>query len=185
MTAGPERNRAHLRLAGRVVLMVAGSFAFGYALLPLYAAFCAATGLGDSTRAWQAGGEVTDDGRIVTIEFLASDRGGDWAFGPAVSSMQVHPGRLYEATYVAQNLAGRERTGQAVPSVAPASAARYFQKTECFCFTPQQFAARERREMPVRFILDRNLPPDVERVTLSYDLFDTARPSIRPLLPEH
>lgn len=184
MTAGPERKRSQLRLAGRLVLMVAGSFAFGYALLPLYAVFCEATGFGDSARAGQTGGEVADGDRVVTVEFLASDRGGEWAFGPAVSAMQVHPGRLYEATYVARNLAARERTGQAVPNVAPASAARYFQKTECFCFTPQQFAALERREMPVRFILDRDLPPEVERVTLSYDLFDTARPRTRPLLPE-
>ena len=66
-------------------------------------------------------------------------------------------------------------TGQAVPSVAPARAARYFVKTECFCFTPQHFAGDEEREMAVRFVVDRELPPGIDRLTLSYAFFDVGR----------
>jgi cytochrome c oxidase assembly protein subunit 11 len=47
-------------------------------------------------------------------------------------------------------------------------AARYFVKTECFCFTPQHFAAGEEREMAVRFVVDRELPAGIDRLTLSY-----------------
>ena len=41
-----QRKRANLGLAGRLLLMVAGSFAFGYALVPLYDIFCQVTGIG-------------------------------------------------------------------------------------------------------------------------------------------
>ena len=62
--------------------------------------------------------------------------------------------------------------GQAVPSVAPGRAATYFNKTECFCFTQQAFAANESRDMPLVFIVDPDLPKDVDTVTLSYTFFD-------------
>ena len=65
----------------------------------------------------------------------------------------------------------------AVPSISPARAASYFQKTECFCFSPQHFVADEVKEMPVRFIVDRDLPAGVDRLTLSYSFFDAARPA--------
>ena len=66
---------------------------------------------------------------------------------------------------------------QSVPSIAPNSVARYFKKTECFCFTPQRFATGESREMPIRFIVDPELPPDVDRITLAYSFFDLPQPA--------
>ena len=68
-----------------------------------------------------------------------------------VASMQVNPGRLYSTEFVAKNLTGHDTTAQAVPNIAPGRAAGYFRKTECFCFTPQKFAAHEERPMIVRF----------------------------------
>jgi cytochrome c oxidase assembly protein subunit 11 len=62
--------------------------------------------------------------------------------------------------------------GQAVPSVAPGKASRYFNKTECFCFDNQPLAAGERKDMPLRFIIDPKLPRDVQTVTLAYTVFD-------------
>ena len=44
-------------------------------------------------------------------------------------------------------------------------AAQYFVKTECFCFTPQHFAQDEERELAVRFIVDRELPKNIDRLT--------------------
>ena len=67
-----------------------------------------------------------------------------------------------------------ERFGaQAVPSVAPTVAAPYFSKTECFCFTEQTLEAGEHRDMPVRFVVRNDLPPEVTTVTLSYTFFRT------------
>ena len=80
-------------------------------------------------------------------------------------------GRKYEALYFARNTADRAIVGSAVPSVAPARASGYFNKTECFCFTAQTLAAGEARDMPVRFIVDPDLPDDVRTITLSYTFF--------------
>ena len=173
-----SRKRDNLRLAGRLVAMAAGSFAFGYALVPLYDVFCEVTGIGSRDRLLQASA-VADTGpdlaRTVVVEFVSSTPGsGEWEFRPDVTSMEVHPGKLYETTFHARNLTAGVVTGQAVPSVSPARATRYFQKTECFCFTPQRFDAGEVKEMPVRFIVDRGLPAGVDRLTLSYSFFDTA-----------
>jgi cytochrome c oxidase assembly protein subunit 11 len=83
----------------------------------------------------------------------------------------VRPGEIYETLYVARNTSDRDIVGSATPSVAPARGSQYFNKTECFCFTAQTLAAGESREMPVRFIVDPDLPEDVRTLTLSYTFF--------------
>ena len=168
----PRRNRS---LAARLVLMAAGSFAFGFALVPLYDVVCEVTGIGSRDRLSRAGtadGQSPVEGRTIVVEFTASVPAGGWIFEPVDATLEVQPGRLYETHYRARNLAAGAVTGQAVPSVAPMRAARYFVKTECFCFTPQLFAEGEEREMAVRFIVDRELPPGIDRLTLSYAFYD-------------
>lgn len=173
------RSGNHRRLALRLAAMALGSFAFGYALVPLYSVLCEVTGIGTRDRLGRVAAArfaAPDLTRTVIVEFVASvPDGGQWAFRPRTAQMQVHPGKLYEATFYARNLYGRPVVGQAVPSVSPARAARHFQKTECFCFTPQRFAKDEARDMPVRFIVDRDLPAGVDRLTLSYAFYDTDR----------
>ena len=168
----PRRNRS---LAARLVLMAAGSFAFGFALVPLYDVVCEVTGIGSRDRLSRAGtadGQSPVEGRTIIVEFTSSVPAGGWIFEPVDATLEVQPGRLYETHYRARNLAAGAVTGQAVPSVAPMRAARYFVKTECFCFTPQLFAEGEEREMAVRFIVDRELPPGIDRLTLSYAFYD-------------
>ncbi len=161
----------------KLFLMALGAFAFGFALVPLYNVLCDVTGFGDQSRlarAWVVT-EQPDETRTVTIDFLAElPNVGSWEFRPVVASMTVHPGRLYEADFTAKNLTGRDTVAQAVPNIAPGKAAGYFRKTECFCFTPQKFLRGEERTMPVRFIVDRQLPAYVDRITLSYTFYDTS-----------
>ena len=110
--------------------------------------------------------------RWVTVQF---DGGVNsklpWQFAPQQPSMRVQVGRQYEAKYLARNTSDRGIVGSAVPSVAPARASAYFNKTECFCFTAQTLAAGEARDMPVRFIVDPALPAGVKTITLSYTFF--------------
>ncbi len=173
MSQAGEGRTNHRGLVGRLLLMAAGMFVFGFALVPLYDAFCEVTGLGGRTNTQAAVvAEQPDDARTVTVEFVASLGGfAPWDFEPSVTSMQVHPGRLYQTHFVARNRSSGRLTGHAVPSVSPGQAARHFQKTECFCFTPQEFAPAEERDMPVVFIIDPELPAHVDRVTLSYTFF--------------
>ena len=171
-----RRNRA---LTGRLWLFVAGSFAFGFALVPLYRVLCQVTGFGDQkllTEAVSASRVGTADReRIVTVEFMAMlPTVGNWEFRPSQTSLRVHPGQLYEASFVARNLTGHDTVAQAVPNIAPGQAASWFHKTECFCFSPQAFKRGQERVLPVRFFIDRTLPVNVDRVTLSYTFYDTA-----------
>jgi cytochrome c oxidase assembly protein subunit 11 len=164
----------HRALTIRLLLMVLGSFAFGFALVPLYDVICAVTGFGDRSAlvSAQSVTEAPQDDRRVTVELLATlPSYGTWEFRPAVASMEVNPGRLYEAKFHARNLTGREAVGQAVPSIAPSRASAYFRKTECFCFTPQHFERDESRDMIVRFIVDPALPGNLDRITLAYVLY--------------
>jgi cytochrome c oxidase assembly protein subunit 11 len=91
--------------------------------------------------------------------------------------MRIHPGKLYDTRFFARNLSAGPSVAKAVPSIAPGSAARYFHKTECFCFSPQKFTTGESRELPVRFIVDPAIPRDVDKITLSYSIYDTTQES--------
>ena len=125
-----------------------GSFAFGFALVPLYDVLCDITGFGDQSQLARArlAVEAPDDSRTITVDFVAElPSVGNWEFRPTVAEMQIHPGRLYKTEFFAHNLTGHETTAQAVPNIAPGKAAGYFRKTECFCFTPQKFAVNEAR----------------------------------------
>jgi cytochrome c oxidase assembly protein subunit 11 len=108
----------------------------------------------------------------VRVEFVTSvARGAPWQLEPDVSHMDVHPGQLYETHFRARNLAGSPLVAQAVPSVAPGAAARYFNKVECFCFTSQEFQPHEERELTLAFMVANELPPHVETLSLSYTYF--------------
>jgi len=162
-----------LKLAGIGVAM----FAFGFALIPLYDVFCAVTGFGGKTaNAAQAIVAAPDLNRTVRVEFVGSvARGSPWQFEPDVSHMEVHPGQLYEAQFRARNLRDTELVGQAVPSIAPGTAAKFFNKTECFCFTSQLFRPLEERELKVAFMIAPQLPDDVDTLSLSYTYFSVSQ----------
>lgn len=172
LKSGSNRSLA-LRLTGLALAM----FAFGFALVPLYDVFCELTGFGGRTNdAPVVAEERPDASREIRLEFVTTvNEYAPFEFASSVESMTVHPGGLYEATFVARNLTSRAITAQAVPSVAPSQAGSHFKKLDCFCFTAQEFAANEQKEMPVRFIVDSDLPPYVDTITLSYTFFDTAR----------
>jgi len=175
--ARKKRNgRSFVRVAAVAVAM----FGFGYLLVPLYDVFCEITGLNGKTGRENEAAAVAryqpDLSRTVTVQFVANNNVGmPWEFGPVVASMDVHPGKIYQTAFTARNPTGHDMVGQAVPSVAPNKASRYFNKTECFCFNQQPLAAGESKEMPLRFIVDPNLPKDVQTLTLAYTVFDVTQ----------
>jgi cytochrome c oxidase assembly protein subunit 11 len=190
--------RANRSLTWKLSGFAAGFLAFGFALVPLYDVLCEVTGFGNqklllvqSSEGGALGGGsagatgstpgatgqatrlAADDSRTITVDFIAElPSVGSWEFRPVVRSMQVVPGRLYEADFVAHNLTGRDTVAQAVPNVSPGNATAYFRKTECFCFTPQKFLKDEQRSLPVRFVVDPALPRHLDRITLSYVFYD-------------
>ena len=176
----PQPQRAeNRRLTAKLWLFVAGSFAFGFALVPLYRVLCQLSGIGDQKQLLSATlgarADTIDTTRTVTVEFVSNlPTVGNWEFRPAQATLRVHPGKLYEASFIARNLTGHDTVAQAVPNIAPGEAVSAFHKTQCFCFAPQNFKRGEQRALPIRFFVDRTLPPGIDRITLSYSFYDTA-----------
>jgi cytochrome c oxidase assembly protein subunit 11 len=165
-------------------IIAVAMFGFGYALVPLYDMLCDITGLNGKsdniTQQQQANFEV-DESRTVTVEFITSlNQGMSWDFKPATTKMQVHPGKPYQTSFFVNNKTNRSIIGQAIPSIAPFSAANHFIKTECFCFTNQLLEAGQSMEMPVVFVINPALPEHVKTVTLSYTYFDVSNTVSKP-----
>ena len=157
--------------------MTVAMFGFGFLLVPLYDVFCEITGFGGRTNSEAAVVvEAPDLTRVIRVEFVTTVNSyAQFEFAADVDSMTVNPGKMYYATFTAKNLASIDKVAQAVPSVAPTTAAEHFTKIECFCFTSQEFLANEERAMPLQFIVNPDLPDYVDTITLQYTFFDTAR----------
>ena len=167
---------ANTRLTRKLFLTAIAMFGFGFALIPLYDVFCQITGLNGKTSridVQAAQEQPVDETRWVNVEFVANvSNGMPWEFKPTQTRMRVHPGAVNTTVYYARNTTAEAITGQAVPSVAPGKAGAHFKKLECFCFDRQVLQAGEAKQMPVRFIVDRKLAPEVQTVTLSYTFFN-------------
>jgi cytochrome c oxidase assembly protein subunit 11 len=171
-----DQQRENISLVGRLLILAAAMFGFGFALVPLYDVFCEITGFGGRTNTEAVAVEEAPDlDREIRIEFMTTVNSyAQFEFAADADSMTVNPGKMYYATFTAKNLAGADKTAQAVPSVAPMAAAEHFVKIECFCFNSQEFAANEEKAMPLQFIVDPDLPDYVDTITLQYTFFDTA-----------
>ena len=172
--------RGHFPMVSRLVVIAICMFAFGYAMVPLYKAFCDMTGinvlaLGDRNIPGAAPDVVpntqVDSSRTITVEFDANSRG-PWEFKSRLRSLQVHPGELATVIYDFQNVQNRRMSAQAIPSYAPAQAGAHFNKIECFCFKQYTLEPGEKKSWPVVFVIDPKLSPDVKTITLSYTFFE-------------
>lgn len=159
----------------QMLFVVVGMFGFGFALVPIYDVFCDVTGLNGKTSstAYEAEDVRIDTSRIVKVQFIASNNDGmPWTFKPSVQEIEVHPGEATSTEFFVRNPRSQAMTAQAVPSVVPFKAAEYFHKTECFCFSQQSLEGGQEMMMPLRFIVDVDLPKEVRTITLAYTLFD-------------
>ena len=169
------------QLVIRLLFVVVGMFGFGFALVPLYNLFCEVTGLNGktNTQAYVPVAELIDTSRTITVQFVATNNESMvWEFRPETFKLAVHPGEEILTTFYAKNPSGKPMVAQAIPSVSPGRAANYFHKTECFCFNQQTLASGEAIDMPLKFIVDRDVPRDVNTITLSYTLFDVTETGV-------
>ena len=162
--------------AAKLLLLAVAMFAFVFVVMvPLYNVLCDALGINGKTagQAYTAAPAGIDESREITVQFIASNNAGmPWEFRPVRSMMRVHPGAANDTVFLARNPTPRAMVAQAIPSVSPSRAAAYFHKTECFCFNQQPLDGRTDAQMPLQFIVDRDLPRDIRTITLSYTLFD-------------
>ena len=169
-------NNPRIDTAAKLVAVAVAMFAFVFVVMvPLYNLLCDALGIngkysGGVYTAEQAG---VDESRLVSIQFVATNNEGmPWAFKPGVTVMKVHPGAVNDAIFYARNPTARHMVAQAIPSFSPSRAAEYFHKTECFCFNQQPLDGGAAAELPLQYIVDRDLPKDIHTITLSYTIFD-------------
>jgi cytochrome c oxidase assembly protein subunit 11 len=171
--------RDNLAMVGKLTVVVAAMFAFGYALVPIYKSICDALGINVLSRAerlavgqdGKAGNTQIDRTRTITVEFDANARG-PWDFKPALRSLTVHPGEMATVMYEFRNRQDRAMAAQAIPSYAPKQATAHFNKLECFCFNEYLLEPGESKQWPVVFVIDPKLPKDVTTITLSYTFFE-------------
>lgn len=169
-----QRNQRFLK---RALLVCASMFLLGFGMVPIYRIACAHGYIGRVANvpdsASKIAGLIVDEKRWVTVQFVGNVNSAlAWRFAPEAASIKVHPGVLNEAWFDATNQAPNAIVGNAVPSIAPNKASIYFNKTECFCFTEQALQSGESRRMPVKFIVDAQLPADIDTLTLSYTFYN-------------
>lgn len=158
-----------------LLVLVVAMFGFGFALVPLYDLLCEITGINGKVElvAYDEESSEIDQERVVSIQFVAMNNSDmPWNFKPNHNSIKVNPGASTTTSFYARNPTQNLMVGQAVPSVSPSSAAKYFHKIECFCFKQQELKSNAEAEMGLTFFIDKELPKNIHTVTLTYTLFD-------------
>jgi cytochrome c oxidase assembly protein subunit 11 len=165
-----SRNRETLRKLAIIALLM---FGFGYALVPLYEKICEVTGINNLVKPDEVVNTQVDTSRTIVMEFDANVRGEiNWQLIPRERKKRVHPGELVQVVFDLKNASDVPVLAQAIPSYGPQRAGLYVKKLDCFCFTQQEIAAGENRELSVVLVVEPSIPRDVHTVTLSYTMFE-------------
>jgi cytochrome c oxidase assembly protein subunit 11 len=175
---GPEHRKRNVSrmIAATCFGVFVGMIGLAYAAVPLYRAFCQATGYGGTTkRAVQGASHVLD--RRIEVRFDANTRDGlNWDFHPVDRSITMKIGATREIHYTAHNETGVATRGRAIFNVTPEWTGAYFNKIQCFCFSDLTLKPGEKRDLPVVFFVDPAIVKAPEAkglttITLSYSMF--------------
>ena len=176
------RRAAHARLglilAGVAVLMAGAAFA----AVPLYKAFCQATGFGGAVpRASAAPGRTLD--RTLEVAFDTNVHGVPWSFEPVQRRQTVRIGATSIAYFKVVNNSDRAVTGRAAYNVEPELAGAHVRKLQCFCFNTQTLQPHQAIEFPVVYFIEPAFASDPETrsfgdITLSYTFVPAPAPTV-------
>ena len=177
--SSPETTSS-LRKAKRRTAIISAVVVFGmtgaaFAAVPLYKRFCQLTGFDGTVRQAQAAPTQVLD-QTLLIRFDANVRGVPWDFAPDQTSQTVKIGKTGLAFFHVKNTSDKPVTAHAAYNVVPESAAKYFQKLQCFCFTDQTLQPGQSADFPVVYFVDPKYvsDPDTKNepdITLSYTFF--------------
>ena len=153
-----------------------------FAAVPLYRAYCAATGYGGTPQVAKLNSSSQGE-RDLIVRFDANVGPGlAWTFVPETPEIKLRTGKTATVFYKITNMSDQVTLARAAFNVSPDSAGAYFDKIACFCFKDQKLGPRETLELPVVFFLDPELEKDatmagVETITLSYTLYAAKPPT--------
>ncbi len=155
-----------------------------FAAVPLYHAFCQATGFNGTVRRVTSAPTTVAAG-TVTVAFDTNVRGLAWQFTPNVGSQTIRPGATNLAFFKVTNTSDRPLTGRAVYNVTPESVGPYFSKLECFCFKNQTLAPHQTAEFPVVYYVDPRFGSNddtkgIAEITLSYTFYPAQPLAAKP-----
>jgi cytochrome c oxidase assembly protein subunit 11 len=179
-----DLGKKNARLARTLVLVAVAMFGFGYALVPIYDVLCEWKWIErDRPDAIKKVPEVAykvDRNREITIEFMTIlNESTPMEFHAEKKQLKVHPGEYHTVNFYAENKTDKVMLARAIASFSPAVTSSYFEKTECFCFSEQTFKAKEAKTMPMRFVINPELPEQYKTITLSYTFFDNTEKSVK------
>jgi cytochrome c oxidase assembly protein subunit 11 len=175
------------RIAWTLVAVVGGMLGLAYAAVPLYEAFCKATGFGGTPLVAQEG-ERPVIGRAVTVRFDSNvDPNLAWRFEPVQREVKVKLGEEKLVFFRATNVSQRPIVGTATYNVTPERTAGWFNKIQCFCFTEQLLKPGQSVDMPVVFFVDAEMAKDrryddIRTITLSYTFYEAKTERAKTLL---
>ena len=169
-------------LALILLLVAVAMFGFGYALVPIYDVLCEWKWIErdrpDDIKKVPETAYKVDLNREITVEFMTTlNESTPMAFRPERKQIIVHPGEYHTVNFYAENKTDKVMIARAIASFSPAVTSSYFEKTQCFCFSEQTFKAKEAKIMPMRFVINPELPEQYKTITLSYTFFDNTERS--------
>jgi cytochrome c oxidase assembly protein subunit 11 len=170
------------KLALILLLVAVAMFGFGYALVPIYDVLCEWKWIErdrpDDIKKVPETAYKVDLNREITVEFMTTlNESTPMAFRPERKQIIVHPGEYHTVNFYAENKTDKVMIARAIASFSPAVTSSYFEKTQCFCFSEQTFKAKEAKIMPMRFVINPELPEQYKTITLSYTFFDNTERS--------
>jgi cytochrome c oxidase assembly protein subunit 11 len=179
------------RTAWKLVLVVGGMLGLAYAAVPLYQAFCRATGFAGTPLVAEERTQGTERPvlkRTVEVRFDTNvDPNLSWRFEPVQREVRVHLGEEKLVFFRATNVSQRPIVGTATYNVTPERSAGWFDKIQCFCFTEQLLQPGQSVDMPVVFFVDPDMAKDrryddINTITLSYTFYESKTQRAKTLL---
>ncbi len=173
-------SRTGLICAVVVVAMTGAAFA----AVPLYKAFCQATGFAGTVRKAERGsGTVLD--RSLVVSFDTNVRGVPWTFQPMQARQTIRIGATSIAFFKVVNQSDRPVTARAAYNVSPDLAGGHVRKLQCFCFDAQTLQPHQTAEFPVIYYVDPAFATDPDTrgygdITLSYTFVPAEPEKARP-----
>jgi cytochrome c oxidase assembly protein subunit 11 len=174
----PNPNRSANRTALACAALVVGMTGLAFASVPLYDAFCKATGYdGTPLQGAAPSAAVARTGDSMVVHFdtnVASTL--PWKFRAESPKVAAHLGETTTVFFRVKNTGTTPSTGIATFNVQPGLMGGYFVKVECFCFKEQTLQPGEAMDFPVVFYIDPAVRTDsntshLSEMTLSYTYF--------------
>ncbi|MFZ2725623.1 MAG: cytochrome c oxidase assembly protein [Methylococcaceae bacterium] len=175
-------NNKNIKLARILVFVAVAMFGFGYVLVPFYYTLCKWVGINqpDDVKQVKETSYNIDKNRNINVEFMTMvNEKTPMIFRAETKQLTVHSGEYHTVNFYAENKSDKTIIARATASFTPNGVGEFFEKTQCFCFEKQTFKAHEVKIMPMRFVINPDLPAQHKTITLAYTFFDITDESVK------